>query len=134
MYAYHVKTIYSLSMRLGKSSDFFFFMSSLRAPDFIHQERLVTSSVLCQASLAAERSENLEELVRRIVDTMNRNETSNGNNNGSTFNSVLNGLRRRRVKSTVPASSRITFKCRDVAENEHQQHELAVHERVHRTT
>ena len=33
--------------------------------------------------MAGERSENLEELVRRIVHSVNRNETSHSNDNGS---------------------------------------------------
>ena len=40
--------------------------------------------------MAGERSENLEELVRRIVHSVNRNETSHSNDNGSTSNSVQN--------------------------------------------
>ena len=40
--------------------------------------------------MAGERSENLEELVRRIVHSVNRNETIHSNDNGSTSNSVQN--------------------------------------------
>ena len=40
--------------------------------------------------MAGERSVNLEELVRRIVHSVNRNETSHSNDNGSTSNSVQN--------------------------------------------
>ena len=50
----------------------------------------MTSSVICQllslvlwreTDMADERSENLEELVRRIVHSVNRNETSDSNDN-----------------------------------------------------
>lgn len=66
---------------------------------FIHQEELETSLVFFQrlslvlwreTDMAGERSENLEELVRRIVHSVNRNETSHSNDNGSTSNSVQN--------------------------------------------
>ena len=76
-----------------------FFLCQFTCTIFIHQEGLVTSSVFCQRSslvlwretdMADERSENLEQLVRRIVHSVNRNETSNSNGNGSASNSVEN--------------------------------------------
>lgn len=63
--------------------------------------------------MAVERNESLEELMRRMVHRVNRNRTSNGNNNWSTSNSVQFQTEPCwRVKSTVLASSRSTFKCR----------------------
>ena len=76
-----------------------FFSCQFTCTIFIHQEVLETSSVFLQRSsfvlwretdMAGERSVNLEELVRRIVHSVNRNETSHSNDNGSTSNSVQN--------------------------------------------
>ena len=53
-------------------------------------DALSLSSNVVFGSMGDERSENLEELVRRIVHSVNRNKTSNSNDNGSTSNSVQN--------------------------------------------
>ena len=92
----HVKTIYSLSMRLACYQ--FFFISiyvhnsytSRRTGDELGLLPNVLLGSWQETDMADERSENFEELVRRIVHSVNRNKTINSNENESISNLVQN--------------------------------------------